>query len=74
MRDYEVRTRDRFTGASRGWMKISELPTPALYWLRDECDWNGKSSLTVSHNEADIEDIKKRVEIEFVARAIEGRL
>lgn len=73
MRDYEVHTRDKDTGASKGWMKIGALPTTALYWLR-ECDWSLAAPITLSRNEAAIEDIRTRVEIELTARALEGRL
>lgn len=73
MRDYEVRTRHKDTGLFRGWVKIADLPTPALYWLRD-CNWEAPAPMVEGRNEASKEDIRSRVEIEITARAREGRL
>lgn len=73
MRDYEVRTRDRRTGHFKGWKKIADLPTHALYWLRD-CDWSLPAPETISRNEATAEAVRDRVAIEITARALEGRL
>lgn len=74
MRDYEVRTRDRKTDAFKGWVKVADLPTHALYWLRDECDWNMPAAETISRNDATPEAIRCRVEVEITARTLEGRL
>jgi hypothetical protein len=73
VRDYEVRTRDRRTGAFKGWAKIVDLPTHALYWLRN-CDWGLPAPETVSRNDATAEAIRDRVEVEILARVREGRL
>lgn len=72
MRDYEVRTRKR--GRFAGWKRIADLPTHALYWLRDECDWGIPAPETYSRNDAVPEDIRLRVDVEIEARALEGRL
>lgn len=72
MRDYEVRTRDRVTGSFKGWKKIADLPTHALYWLR-ECDWSKPVAQTEARNNATADDIRLRVEVEIIARGLEGK-
>lgn len=73
LRDYEVRTCHKDTGEFRGWVKIADLPTHALYWLRD-CNWDKPAPMVEGRNEATRDDIRLRVEIELAARALEGRL
>lgn len=74
VRDYEVHTRCKKTGQSKGWKKIGELSTHALYWLRDDCDWSLGAPNTVARNDASSDDVRMRVDIEITARALEGRL
>lgn len=74
MRDYLIHTRDLVTGEPRGWMPVAELPTHALVWLRDECDWERPAPETEARNETTQENIRLRVSVELTARALEGRL